>query len=223
MVGFVGVNHERSSTVEYIRDVLSFVSDKIDIDIELYTQANSQLRMCKGCCTCFNRHYCPLDSLDHMDIIKEKMLNADFLIFGSPVYMHSVSGCMKNFFDRISYWSHLMPLRGKNCMLISSADSNGGNLTTNYMEKITSYLGCPAVVRANIFGVNGYDDGKKKIHADTLVECIDHPIKSNAQIEKIYLALNMVMNSRVALEGNVEYEYWKKNGMLNAESFESLI
>lgn len=223
IVGFVGVNREESSTVEYIKDVISLVKEEIDVDMRLYTQSNFSLEICKGCSKCFLTHTCPLDYVDHMDQIKSDFINADFVIFGSPVYMHSVSGSMKNFLDRISYWSHIFPLRGKNCMLVSSAGSNGGELTTNYLEKITAYFGCPVATKANIFAIKGYDDGYKEKHAQIIVRCIDRPIKSNDRIEIIYQVLNSVMKQRAKLGYNVEYEYWKKNKLLNANSFEEVV
>lgn len=63
---------------------------------------------------------------------------------GSPVYMHNVSSGMKNFLDRIAYWSHIFALRGKNAMVIASA--------------------CPVVDKVNLLELQAFDDGKFDQH-----------------------------------------------------------
>ena len=55
-----------------------------------------------------------ISSLDLVDraikddalMIREEMLNADGLIFVSPVYAHQVTALMKNFIDRFAYVLH---------------------------------------------------------------------------------------------------------------------
>ncbi len=223
IVVFVGVDKSESSTLHYIREVLKEVNKKVEIDVSYYTQKSLKLELCKGCCQCFYTHKCNLDQIDHMDLLKKEMLEADFVILGSPVYLHNVSGSMKNFIDRLSYWSHIFALRGKNGMVVSSADSNGGRLVVDYLERVMAFFGCPVVASANIFSVYNYDDGLIEEHAEKIVDSLKCPIKSNKIIDAIYITLKKIMECRAERENDVEYQYWKKNHFFDVGSFETLI
>lgn len=221
---YIGVNKNDSSTIQYIRKVLDLVKEEVEIDFNLYTPKNFPLNTCTGCNQCFDSHKCHLDNMDNMTDIKKELMESDFIIFGSPIYLHNVSGGMKNFIDRLGYWSHFFPLRGKNAMVISSADSNGGNCVTVYLEKILSLYGCPVVTTANILAINNYDDGHIKAHADKMANSLKNPVKSNEIIEKMYGVFKMIMNAKgESGDRGAEYIYWKNNNMLEADTFEKLV
>lgn len=58
---------------------------------------------CLGCMNCFlkGEEKCP--HANYTQPILEKMLSADALIFTTPVFVLSVSGCMKSFLDHYAY------------------------------------------------------------------------------------------------------------------------
>lgn len=82
------------------------------------------------------------DDTDDIKKLEYQLIKSDIIIFASPIYMHSVSGFMKNFIDSIGYWTHLLKLRGKVGISISSCHSNGVNFTSEYLDKILAQLGC---------------------------------------------------------------------------------
>ena len=59
----------------------------------------------------------PRNGISGFDEIKPQleaeMLDADIVIFASPVYMHNTSGTMKSFLDAFMPWCHSMALAGK--------------------------------------------------------------------------------------------------------------
>jgi len=70
------------------------------------------------------------DVLQYDDISDKKniaieMLQADLIIFVSPVFIHHVSAYMKLFLDNFASWGHTMPLIGKVGLPISSSNNNG--------------------------------------------------------------------------------------------------
>ena len=58
-------------------------------------------------------------------MIREEMLNADGLIFVSPVYAHQVTALMKNFIDRFAYVLHRPCFLDKAALIISTTELTG--------------------------------------------------------------------------------------------------
>lgn len=57
-----------------------------------------KINHCKGCWACYKKGACiQKDDLEHL---YEKVKESSGIILGSPVYMGSIPGIMKNFFDR---------------------------------------------------------------------------------------------------------------------------
>lgn len=65
---------------------------------ELVELSELDIRFCAGCNACMGRNRCGLH--DDMGVLYEKLLHADGIVLGSPVYFGSVSARMKNFMDR---------------------------------------------------------------------------------------------------------------------------
>jgi len=69
------------------------------VDYEILHLNDLNFSLCKGCYSCVvkGEEKCPIK--DERDMILEKMMEADGVIFASPVFSHMVSAMMKNFFD----------------------------------------------------------------------------------------------------------------------------
>lgn len=65
---------------------------------ELIELAHLDLRFCCGCNKCLGTNRCTIH--DDMDMLYEKMMKADGIVLGSPVYFGNVSARMKCFMDR---------------------------------------------------------------------------------------------------------------------------
>jgi multimeric flavodoxin WrbA len=63
----------------------------------------------KGCVSCFScklkdgKSYGKCALKDDLSPILEKISNADAIIFGSPIYLHSVTGAMRSFLERLLF------------------------------------------------------------------------------------------------------------------------
>ncbi len=80
-----------------------------------------------------------------MGRLKEKMLAADFIVLGSPVYTVNVSAQMKTFFDRLPAWIHTMRLAGKAGMTVVTTAGNGMKEVQNYLGMMRVSLGVKSV------------------------------------------------------------------------------
>ncbi|RPJ55241.1 MAG: flavodoxin family protein [Acidobacteria bacterium] len=76
------------------------------VDTELVRLAEKEVLPCKGCGTCGKRldRKCSTDSDDFHEVF-EKMLEADIIILGSPVYFGSATPQMMALLDRAGYVS----------------------------------------------------------------------------------------------------------------------
>ncbi len=76
------------------------------IEFEYLFLKDADLKMCRGCHTCFTygEEKCPLK--DDRDAIIEKMHAADGILFVSPSYSQMVTALMKNFLDRTTFFWH---------------------------------------------------------------------------------------------------------------------
>ena len=67
-------------------------------DVEKVTLYDKTIGFCKGCLTCQSTQRCIIH--DDADTIAQKMLNADVLVFATPIYYYGMSGQMKTMLDR---------------------------------------------------------------------------------------------------------------------------
>lgn len=67
-------------------------------DVEVVSLAGKNIAFCRGCMACMKTQRCVIH--DDADLIREKMLHADVIVWASPVYYYSISGQMKTMIDR---------------------------------------------------------------------------------------------------------------------------
>lgn len=56
---------------------------------------------------------------DQFDVVLKAMQNADAIVFGTPVYWHTMSGSMKNVMDRLYDYGSNIGLQGKDFYFIT--------------------------------------------------------------------------------------------------------
>jgi multimeric flavodoxin WrbA len=67
-------------------------------EAELYRVADKEIKPCDGCGSCFKTGTCHIR--DDMQEVYEKMLGADGILFGTPVYFYNVTAQGKAVIDR---------------------------------------------------------------------------------------------------------------------------
>ena len=67
---------------------------------ELVHLGHLQIKPCLGCFLCWVKTPGKCVQEDDMAAVLERFVQADFLVFGTPLYHYNVSGLMKNFIDR---------------------------------------------------------------------------------------------------------------------------
>ena len=95
-----GSPHKNGSTNRALEEVAATLN-KNGIETEIFWIGNRALSGCIACKTCAKIGKCVFD--DSVNQCREKALEADGFIFGSPVHYAAASGAMTAFMDRLFY------------------------------------------------------------------------------------------------------------------------
>lgn len=70
-------------------------------DVEVVSVADYRVNPCIGCNTCFARENHECFQKDDMELIYEKLLEADIIVAASPIYFYGISAQLKAVVDRL--------------------------------------------------------------------------------------------------------------------------
>ncbi len=204
-----------------------------EIEYKLFSADQKKINFCCGCCSCFNKGFCPFDTADAMGALKDEMLQSDLIILSSPVYAHNVTGNMKVFLDRISYWMHLFRLTGKLGITISSSDSNGNEQVNGYLNKLMQLYGLHVICNFMAVKINNPltpDNNFLNLNVSALSELIydylihNKPIKATKTQEALFQHMkSYLLELETANIQNPEYTYWKEHKYLECDSYSDLL
>lgn len=144
VTAFVGTARKKH-TYSAVEEFLSRLSALGDIDYEIVCLSDYRIEICKGCKTCFEKgeEFCPLK--DDRDLLIEKMMASDGVIFASPNYSFQVSGIMKLFLDRLGFVFHRPCFHGKAFTSIVVQGIYGGRKIVKYLDFAGKGLGFEVV------------------------------------------------------------------------------
>jgi multimeric flavodoxin WrbA len=135
IIAINGSHRKGKNTAILLRAVLDEAA-ALGASTELLELAECNIKYCISCNKCLGRTQCTIDD-DDMNDIAEKLLAADGIVLGSPVYWGNVTAMMKNFMDR-TRWMHMYKnmLAGKAGAAVTNAGlRNGGqDLVLQIME-----------------------------------------------------------------------------------------
>lgn len=94
-------------------------------DVELVTLAGKTISPCDGCLSCRKTGRCHIE--DDMQDILTKLLEADGIVFGTPVYFWSLSAQAKILIDRTYVFSQGRKLRNKAAGVLVSERRSGAS------------------------------------------------------------------------------------------------
>lgn len=134
VVAFNGSPKEKGNTYHALR----LVADELEaegIEVEMLQVGNKVIRGCMGCGSCRKEGKCIYDN-DVVNEYTQKMIEADGIIFGSPVHYASVGGTMKSFLDRV-FFSQGSKFRHKVGAAVVAVRRTGG---ISGLEQLLHYL-----------------------------------------------------------------------------------
>jgi multimeric flavodoxin WrbA len=141
VTAFVGSPRKRGFTYAATRQFLDNLQSFGDVQGEIVFLSECNLGVCRGCKACFvqGEDRCPLK--DDRDLLIEKMMTSDGVIFASPNYSFQVSAIMKTYLDRLGFLFHRPRFHGKTFTGIVVQGIYGGGKVVKYLEFVGGGLG----------------------------------------------------------------------------------
>ena len=148
------------------------ISEKLSIDKIILRENNVQ--NCIGCLNCHNHPSCILN--DDMNLLYDKVLNSDLLVFVTPNYFDGLSGFAKNFFDRLHPFYKFPKLENKKVIFIFVGGGNAdGTLEemNNSIKGVIKYLRFDIIKNFALKSLNVIDLDNKSSEIDEIINFIN--------------------------------------------------
>jgi len=98
LVAFVGSPRKNGNTATLVDEVIRGAQDA-GTKTTLFNLYDAKIKPCQGCLVCRKTGYCTLQ--DDFQNIFEHIIEADVVVFGSPVYVWQITAQMKLLWDRL--------------------------------------------------------------------------------------------------------------------------
>lgn len=128
---FINASQRKKNTFNLLKRVQEeFKND----DIDFINLSEYEIKPCTGCEQCMRKGNCHLK--DDVQEILNKMINADGIIIGTPIYLRQIPGLLKVIFDRGCAWYHRSPLVGKPLFFVTTTQVTGTKNTMKYLKDL---------------------------------------------------------------------------------------
>jgi len=140
VTAFVG-SAQKKNTYQAVVQFFNNLQTLGDVEFEIISLSNYKLGVCRGCRLCFERgeEFCPLK--DDRDILMDKIMASDGVVFATPNYSFQLSGLMKVFLDRFGFAFHRPRYFGKTFTNIVTQGIGGGEDIVKYLDFFGTHLG----------------------------------------------------------------------------------
>ena len=189
---------------------------------------------CAGCTLCFMEDEKKCKDVQYVEKIEKAMLEADLLVFTSPVYVYHATGALKTMLDHFGYrWMPHRPAKemfAKRAVIITQCIGGGDKSTVKDIRDSLSWWGVSSVwtCRFRLLSSVIWDQipakkravfTKKLIVTAEKVRKIDYSKPSKVSFGtriKFYMCrMIQKMNGKKDPE-YTDYRYWDENGWLGS-------
>jgi multimeric flavodoxin WrbA len=209
---------EQSRTLRLVNAVMRGAADA-GASCEVVDVCALDLEFCIGCGICYESGACIHE--DDFPLLFDQMMEADGIVFGSPVYINSVTAQMKRILDRMADAIHCQKFEGKYGCSVSTAGGSFAKEVVDYQNSILRILGATTVGGVDV--ILGHDpsaliSAEKKAYdlGGFLVNAIRNGVRYPDQD---MMHSEMKEQMKILVSGNKdvwvhEYTYWKEKGWL---------
>lgn len=188
--------------------------------------SNMAIEYCHGCRVCFTKSEILCPYKDDIVSIKSRMVEADIIIIGSPVYVEDVTGLMKNWIDRMAYNCHRPFLNGKPVYIFTVSGARASLHAIKTMKHAMIAWGAEIVNYDNYSMGNKMELKKAEMLCDKQIEErvneIFHIYKSKKISTYSLVAFNVQKQfwlRKNKVKEPYDYNYWIEQGWLNKDCF----
>ena len=119
---------------------LEKILNSYDIETEIVNLFEFDIKDCTGCDdSCVNQGSCGIN--DDMQMIMQKIMDSNGVVFGSPVYTGSVTSKFKAFADRTKAWYHKPEPAGKAVLFVVTTGITGIKETLRFLKQFAIGFG----------------------------------------------------------------------------------
>lgn len=200
------------------------------VEFEYIYLKDFNIEDCRGCDGCFKKgeQCCPIK--DDVLQIKQKLIDADGIIFASPVYAYQVTGLFKRFVDRMAYLFHRPELVGKPALTVTTTGGSGAKQVTDFLKMTAIGWGCNLTGKIEVtssfyskinnqyFSQDYFDSKNREI--EKKAQAMLNAIVTKKLPAPTYYDLYMFhgLKSKTYMS-DADYRYWEKMGWLNSEYY----
>ncbi|NLC57831.1 MAG: flavodoxin family protein [Armatimonadetes bacterium] len=142
ILGILGSPRSRGNTAILLEGVMEGAR-RAGAETRVISVASLDTNFCAGCSHCFRYGQCHYR--DDVEKVKEKMLDADGIVLGSPVYIGTVSAQMKTIMDRCAYFIHCFLLAGKYGAAVATAGAGQAEEVAEFQNRFLRMCGAYTV------------------------------------------------------------------------------
>lgn len=124
ILAVIGSPHKGKSC-EVAKRIEGILNEQGEVEFEYLFLKDTGLEPCRGCHVCFfkGEHLCPIK--DDREKIEQQLIQADGVIFISPVYALNIPSIMQIFMERFAYIAHRPCFYGKYALALAVTGSQG--------------------------------------------------------------------------------------------------
>lgn len=152
ILGLSGSPRAGGNTDFAVQETLRQIAQRTDAATEFLRLRDYHIDPCVGCRQCMTLEDC-FNHRDQFHEVWQKLVQADWLLLGAPVYWNGPPGMMKNFIDR-SHAFYAAPekaeLRGKQAVILSVAADSGFEPHESVMQSWLRYYGVQILERVRL-------------------------------------------------------------------------
>lgn len=108
-------------------------------DVEYISLKNKVIRFCIGCFTCQKTGHCVI--IDDVAGIMDSVINADVVVWATPIYYYEMSGQMKTFIDRLNPM-YSKDYRFRDVYLLATAAEEGDEVFEKVITGLNGWIDC---------------------------------------------------------------------------------
>ena len=222
-IGNAQKRHTYLATEQFLKNLQSLG----DIEYEIVRLNEYHLETCIGCRICIDKgeEFCPLK--DDRDLLIDKIMKSDGVIFASPNYSFQVSGWMKIFLDRLGFLFHRPRFFGIAFTSLVNEGIYGGKKIVKYFDFIGFGLGFNIVKGCCILTIVPVTEERQKINDEIIArqsrKFYERLMKNKypaPSLIKLFLFRMARSSMRIMLnENNRDYAYYRDNGWFESDYY----
>ena len=136
-----GSPHEKGCTYRALTEIEGVLNER-GVETEILWLGNEPIGGCRGCLACVKFGRCAFN--DKVNEIAPRLLEADGLVFGSPVHYAAASGAIVSFMDRFFY-AYGKKMAGKPACAVLSCRRGGASAAFDQLNKYFTISSMPIV------------------------------------------------------------------------------